>query len=72
MGETRGVMPLIWVRTKAEYFSIPGLTQFLKIRSDLPIAAVDRTPLIVIASEAKQSIAQLAETWIASSLRSSQ
>src|SRR5438093_1540681 len=29
-------MGLIWVRTKAEYFSIPGLTRFLKIRSDLP------------------------------------
>jgi fumarate reductase subunit D len=28
--------------------------------------------LAVIASEAKQSISQLAETWIASSLRSSQ
>ena len=45
MGETSGVMRLIWVRTKAEYFSIPGLTQFLKIRSDLPVAPVDRTPL---------------------------
>ena len=30
-------MPVIWVRTKAEYFSIAGLTRFLKIRSDLPV-----------------------------------
>jgi len=30
-------MRLICVRTKAEYFSIPGLTLFLKIRSDLPV-----------------------------------
>jgi hypothetical protein len=33
--ETGGVMPMIWVRTKAEYFRIAGLTRFLKIRSDL-------------------------------------
>src|SRR5439155_5361557 len=35
--ETGGVMRLIWVRTKAEYFFFPGLTQFRKIRSDLPV-----------------------------------
>jgi hypothetical protein len=38
-------MRLIWVRTKAEYFSIPGLTQFLKIRSDLPVVPSRRTRL---------------------------
>jgi hypothetical protein len=35
-------MRLICVRTKAEYFSNPGLTLFLKIRSDLPVVRVDR------------------------------
>jgi hypothetical protein len=37
-GETSAVMPLIWGKTEAEYFwfsAISGLTQFLKIRSDL-------------------------------------
>src|SRR4029450_6217194 len=31
--ETKGVVRLIWVGTKAEYFSIPGLTRFRIIRS---------------------------------------
>src|SRR5262245_35595147 len=35
--ETDEVMRLIWVRTKAEYFWIAGLTRFRKIRSDLPV-----------------------------------
>jgi hypothetical protein len=34
--ETDGVMRLIWVRTKAEYFCFRGLTRFRKIRNDLP------------------------------------
>src|SRR5438128_11805720 len=38
--ETGGFMRLIWVRTKAEYFSIPALTRFRKIRSDLPVVPV--------------------------------
>jgi hypothetical protein len=42
-------MPVICVRTKAEYFSIPGLTRFLKIRSDLPVAPLGRTPLHEVA-----------------------
>ena len=33
-GETGGVMRLIWVDAKAEYFLIPGLTRFLKIRNE--------------------------------------
>jgi hypothetical protein len=40
-------VPLIWARTKAEYFSIPGLTRFLKIRSDLPVVSVGRTALLL-------------------------
>src|SRR3989442_10353593 len=35
LGETGGVMGLIWVRTKAEYFRFPGLTRLLKIRSGI-------------------------------------
>jgi hypothetical protein len=31
-------MPVIWVRTKAEYFRFRRLTRFLKIRSDLPVS----------------------------------
>jgi hypothetical protein len=54
-GETSGVMRLICVRTKAEYFSIPGLTQFLKIRSDLPVVPVGRTRLHKIALACKAS-----------------
>ena len=38
--ETGGFMRLIWVRTKAEYFSIPALTRFRKIRSDLPVVPI--------------------------------
>ena len=34
--ETDGVMRLIWMRTKAEYFWFLRLTRFRKIRSDLP------------------------------------
>jgi hypothetical protein len=41
-GETGGVMRLIWVDAKAEYFRFPGLTRFLKIRSDLPVVPVCR------------------------------
>jgi hypothetical protein len=54
--ETDGVMRLIWARTKAEYFSIPGLTQFLKIRSDLPVVPVGRTRLhkLALACNANQ------------------
>src|SRR5438093_794620 len=38
-------MRLIWVRTKAECFSFPGLTPFLKIRSDLPVVPFGRARL---------------------------
>jgi hypothetical protein len=49
-------MRLICVRTKAEYFSIPGLTRFLKIRSDLPVVPVGRTRhKIALARKANQS-----------------
>jgi hypothetical protein len=33
-----GVVGVIWVEREAEYFSRGGLTRFLKIRSDLPVA----------------------------------
>ena len=42
-GETGGVMPLICVRTKAEYFSFADLTLFLKIRNDLPVVLFCRS-----------------------------
>jgi hypothetical protein len=42
-------MRLICVRTKAEYFSIPHLTRFLKIRSDLPVVPSCRRPLHKVA-----------------------
>jgi len=55
---------------KAEYFCAEGWTGF----ADLPVGLFCRMrgSHIVIASQAKQSIAPLAERWIASSLRSLQ
>ena len=49
---------LIWVRTKAEYFSILGLTRFLKIRSDLPVVLVGRTGCARLPLHAKQISSQ--------------
>src|SRR5258707_3279648 len=50
-------MRLICSRTKVESFSIPGLTRFLKIRSDLPVVPVGRRPQheVALAHEANQS-----------------
>jgi hypothetical protein len=54
-------MRLICVRTKAEYFSIPGLTRFRKIRSDLPLVPSYRRLLhkIVLALETNQHVARM-------------
>jgi hypothetical protein len=54
LGETGRVMPVICVRTKAEYFSMPGLTRFLKIRSDLPVVPVCRSRASRLRLRAKQ------------------
>jgi hypothetical protein len=64
VGETRGEKPLICPTAKAEYFFCEGWTGFF----DLPVALFCRTNSrnIVIASEAKQSIATQADGWIAS------
>jgi hypothetical protein len=50
-------MRLIWVDAKAEYFCARDLTQFLKIRSDLPVVPVGRRRLykIALARKANQS-----------------
>jgi hypothetical protein len=50
-------MRLICVDAKAESFSIPDLTRFLKIRSDLPVVPVRRRRLhkIAVARKANQS-----------------
>ena len=47
-------MGLICVKTKAEYFSIPGLTRFRKIRSDLLVGSVCRTYCIKMPLYARQ------------------
>ena len=60
--ETSGVMRLICVRTKAKYFSIPDLTRFLKIRSDLPVVPVRRRRCTRLRLRAKQI--NSAETWV--------
>src|SRR6266576_2448651 len=41
---TARIMHLIWVGRKQKYFCKRGLTQFLKIRSDLPVGLVCRSP----------------------------
>ena len=38
-------MHLIWVRREAKYFCKRGLTRFLKIRSDLPVGLICRSPM---------------------------
>jgi hypothetical protein len=62
-GETRGVMPLICPTARADYFCAKGWTGFV----DLPVGLSCRTYClhIVIASEAKQSIARRAARWLA-------
>jgi len=54
--ETGGVMRLIWVRTKADFFWFRALTWFRKIRTDLPVVPVCRRPLreIALVREANQ------------------
>jgi hypothetical protein len=39
-----GVLALICPAAKAEYFDFGGLTRFLKIRSDLPVGLICRSP----------------------------
>src|SRR5438874_2277650 len=56
-------MPMIWVRTKAAYFLIPGLTLFRKIRSDLPIGLSCRSCASRLRLHAKQISSQKIVGW---------
>jgi hypothetical protein len=38
-------MHLIWAGREAKYFCKRGLTRFLKIRSDLPVGLICRSPM---------------------------
>jgi hypothetical protein len=65
----RESVAVICPTAKAEYFFKMGWTRTSrKTRSDLPVGSICRACSlhIVIASEAKLSIAPLAEKWIAS------
>jgi hypothetical protein len=47
-------MPLICPSGKAKYFLFQGLTRFLKIRSDLPVGLICRTPIARLRLRARQ------------------
>ena len=56
-------MPVIWVRTKAEYFCAEGLTRFLIIRSDLPVVLIVADPARNLRLRGKQISLRSAGLW---------